>query len=117
VLEKHFTAIPDVATPDRDHALAVDQFKYMVQYLRGNVDALQPGHGEERAMLTRHNRRIIATREIHAGEILKEGENFGAYRSLKDDTHALSPWLIPMVAGKQAKRVIAAGAGIGPGDV
>jgi sialic acid synthase SpsE len=117
VLEKHFTIIPDVATPDGPHSLTVDQFKYMVDYIKGRVNYLSPGHSEEEGMIQRHNRRLMATHPIAQGEILIEGFNFGAYRALQDEPSALSPWLIKEVVGKSAKRAIAAGEGIRPGDV
>lgn len=116
VLEKHFSAI-DADTPDRPHSLDVDQFKRMVDHIRGRV---LPGIGptrEERDMLVRHNRRLIATQDIEVGVTLKEGVNFGIYRSLKDDTKALSPWCIGSVEGKVAKQVIKMGDGIGPQDI
>jgi sialic acid synthase SpsE len=68
-------------------------------------------------MISKHNRRLIATRDIAVGEKLKEGENFGIYRSLKDDHSALSPWAIDDVNGKLAKRAMRAGDGITPDSI
>jgi len=117
VIEKHFTAIPDVDTPDRDHSLNVDQFKTMVQAVRGSLVPRIGYTGEENDMVSRHNRRLIATRDIAPGDVLQEGVNFGIYRSLKDDIKGLSPFAVGQVHGKTAKAAIAAGDGIGPGDV
>lgn len=117
VLEKHVTAYPELQTPDQPHSLTIAQFKYMVDYARSGSRHIASGHTEEADMIKRHNRRLIATRNINAGEALREGENFGIYRSLKDDTAALSPWAIEQVNGKPAKRAIVAGDGIKPGDV
>ena len=108
------TAFPDLQTPDRDHSLTVDQFRYMVDYISNKQISLAACHREELPMVLRHNRRLIATRDIAVGETLREGENYGAYRSLKDNTAALSPWMLNRVHGKSAKRAIQAGDGIGP---
>jgi N,N'-diacetyllegionaminate synthase len=117
VLEKHVTAFPDLVTPDQPHSLTMAQFKYMVDYLKGRVNALSPGHEEEKGMILRHNRRLIAIRDIAKGARLVEGENFGIYRALKDMPGALSPWAIEAVNGKEARKDIKAGDGIGLGDV
>lgn len=117
VIEKHFTDIPEVATPDRDHSLTVDQFKTMVQAIRGTLEPRIGYTGEENDMVLRHNRRIIATRDINIGEALVEGGNFGIYRSLKPDAKGLSPFAVAWLNGKLAKNNIQAGEGIGPGDV
>lgn len=118
VIEKHMTDIPDVETPDRPHSLTVDEFKKMVQSIRGERPFTW-GSGEEREMLTKHNRRLIATREIQAGATLNSDgpeANFGIYRSLKDDTRGLSPFKIAKVHGLSATRTIQPGEAIGPGD-
>lgn len=116
VLEKHFTGI-DADTPDRPHSLNVVQFRRMVMGIREGVQPVLAPASEEIGMVKKHNRRLLATREIAVGEVLKEDENFGIYRSLKDDAHAFSPWLIDEVNEKIALKKISAGAGIGPGDI
>jgi sialic acid synthase SpsE len=78
-IEKHFTAFPDLGTPDRPHSLTPQQFKRMVDILRD-----RPVETEEAAMFLRHNRRLIATRDIHQGEMLLYGQNYGAYRAFQD---------------------------------
>lgn len=116
VIEKHFTAI-DAETPDSPHSLNVDQFKYMVDHIRGARKDIGFGPTpEERDMLLRHNRRLIATRDIAEGEMLDPGKNFGCYRSLKDDRRGLSGFDMAFVAGKTAAKAIKAGDSIGPGD-
>lgn len=117
VIEKHFTVIPESHTPDRGHSLSPEQFGRMVKGLREGVPALIAPTPSEKPMILRHNRRLIATRDISVGEQMQEGENFGIYRSLKDDTHAFHPFAVGMVHGSIAKKPIAAGHGIGPGDV
>lgn len=116
VIEKHFTAI-DAETPDSPHSLNVEQFKYMVDHIRGARKDIGFGPTpEERDMLLRHNRRLIATRDIAEGEMLDPGKNFGCYRSLKDDRRGLSGFDMAFVAGKTAAKAIKAGDSIGPGD-
>jgi sialic acid synthase SpsE len=116
VLEKHVTFV-NAITPDSPHSLGGDQFKRMVRRIRdGNYPRLGPTP-EERPMILRHNRRLIATRDIPVGDTLQEGINFGIYRSLKDDTKALSPFMIDYASGRAAKNAIMAGDGIGPGDL
>lgn len=116
VIEKHFTAFPELDTPDRPHSLVPAEFRTMVEYIRGIRKATIGPTPEERAMVLRHNRRLIATRDIPAGENLAYGVNYGAYRSLKDDHRGLSPFAWQQVEGKTASVAIARGDGIGPGD-
>jgi len=116
VIEKHFSAVSG-SFPDSGHSLSPDQFRRMVLHLRGEaVTRLAPTR-EESPMVLRHNRRLIATCDIPQGGILREGENFGIYRSLKDDTHAYSAFLVDHVTGRTALKDIKAGDGVGPGDV
>lgn len=117
VIEKHFTAVPEANTPDRPHSLDHAQFKRMVESIRGTYKVPFGPSRMERGMLLRHNRRLIGLRDIEIGETLVEGENFGIYRSLVDEDHAFHPFMVNEVIGKQAKKHIKAGAGIGPGDV
>lgn len=112
VIEKHFTAFPDLDTPDRPHSLTPDQFSRMVKLIRG-----EPVESEEKAMFLRHNRRLIATRDIPAGQSLRYGVNFGAYRSLVDDTRGASPFDWEKVSGRMAKGEIKRGAAISLEDV
>lgn len=113
VIEKHFTAFPDLETPDRPHSLTPEQFRRMMDLIRGKKESRS---SEEHAMILRHNRRLIATRDLAEGEVLTYGANYGAYRSLEDDTRGLSPFAWSEVEGKRATKAIARGKGIGPGD-
>jgi sialic acid synthase SpsE len=117
VIEKHVTFI-EADTPDRPHSLTASQFKAMVESIR-EPDKLGAigSTSEEEDMLLRHNRRLIATRDIGVGETLKEGVNFGIFRSLHNDTKALSPWVINEVNGKRVLNHLKAGEGIGPRDI
>jgi sialic acid synthase SpsE len=112
VIEKHFTAFPELDTPDAPHSLNPKQFKRMVDLIRGrNVET------EEGEMFARHNRRLIATRDVLASEKLVYGQNFGAYRSLEDDTRGASPFDWEKVEGKVAKGAITRGKAIALEDV
>jgi sialic acid synthase SpsE len=116
VLEKHVTFI-DADTPDRPHSLTGDQFRAMVRRIRGDdVSRIGPS-AEEEGMVKRHNRLVIATRNIAQGEALVEGHNMGIYRSLRDDVAAAHPFGIEQLAGRSAKRAIEAGEGISFQDV
>lgn len=116
VLEKHFAAF-DTDTPDRPHSLNPHQFKRMVNHIRGDVKPVLGAASEELEMLSRHNRRLVATQKLLQGTELTEGVNFGIYRSLKPDSRGFSPWMCEEVRGKRVRRVIEAGESIGPGDV
>lgn len=111
-LEKHFTAFPDLDTPDRPHSLTPSQFQRMVQIIRG--DGYE---SEETAMYRRHNRRLVATRDVPAGDALKYGENYGAYRSLVDVTEWISPFDWEKVQGRRASRAIERGHSITEADL
>lgn len=115
LIEKHMTAYPDLDTPDRPHSLTPAQFRQMVSALRGADPVMGPVQ-DEQAMLLRHNRRLIATSDILPGTRLIYGENFGALRSLADDTRGLSAWAWGDVDGRTAAVHIEAGMPIGPGD-
>lgn len=116
VIEKHFTAFPDLDSPDRPHSLTPDEFKLMVEYLRGQRRPELAPKPEERDMVLRHTRRLVATRAVSTGETLVYGENFGAYRSLADDVKGLSPFAWELVNGKKARTGLARGEGIGMED-
>lgn len=116
VIEKHFTAFPELDTPDRPHSLTPDEFKVMVDYIRGKRQPVIGPTVEERAMVLRHNRRLVATSDILAGTALKYGVNYGAYRSLEDDARGLSPFAWESLEGRSATKAIQRGKGIGPGD-
>lgn len=115
-LEKHFTAFPDLDSPDRPHSLTPDEFKVMVDHIRGVRQPVIGPTYEERDMLLKHNRRLVATRDVAAGEVLTYGTTYGAYRSLVDDTRGLNPFAWESVEGRKAMRELRRGEAIGPGD-
>lgn len=116
VIEKHVNFV-GADGPDAPHSLSTAEFQLMMEGIRGEIKPRIGFTAEEMGMVMRHNRRLIATRDIAIGDEIKEGVNFGIYRSLKDDIHAYTPWAVDMVNGKRAKTHIEAGNGIGPGDV
>jgi N-acetylneuraminate synthase len=116
VIEKHVNFV-EADGPDAPHSLSTDEFRRMVSVVRGGIQASIGSIREEKGMVLRHNRRIIATRDLSVGDTLTEGTNFGIYRSLKDDTNAAHPFMINQMNGKAVKRAIKAGDGIAPGDV
>jgi sialic acid synthase SpsE len=109
VIEKHFTVLPDTDTPDRPHSLTVDEFKTMVDYIRGNKSAQIGPTPSEKDMVLRHNRRLLATQNVAVGEPLKYGVNYGAYRSLVEDASGLSPFAASRVEGCLSKKEIRVG--------
>jgi sialic acid synthase SpsE len=127
VIEKHVNFV-GASGPDAPHSLNTDEFKRMVFAIQNQKykayvtpdDVYSEFEGissEDMGFVKRHNRRLIATRDIPEGAPVIEGENFGIYRSLVDDTRAASPWLIDRINGKSARRAIMAGEGIAPDDV
>lgn len=115
VLEKHFNPFYYTDTPDAPHSLNLEQFKKMVQNLNGKLPFTW-GTGEENEMRLKHNRRLIATRDIAEGSYFVEGENFGIYRSLQRDESGASPFMVNQTIGRKATRSIKAGEAIAPND-
>lgn len=112
VIEKHFKLRDDMQTPDAGHSLNPDGFKCMVDYIRGTRESGLNPTSEEQAMFLRHNRRLIALRDLAAGEVLQYGKNFGAYRSLEDDATGLNPMFWQHLEGKTLKVGVSAGKGL-----
>jgi len=110
VFEKHVNFVNVKDTPDAPHSLSFDEFKLYVKSLHWKLrdDDVQL----ETAMREKHNRRLIATTTIKAGETLQLGVNYGIYRSLKPAPAALSPWKATLIDGKRAAIDIQAGDGI-----
>lgn len=115
-VEKHVN-FAEVESPDSPHSLNGSDFKMFVEGVKQGVPEWNGPIADEKPFILRYKRRLIATRNIKTGETMKEGHNFGIFRSLKDDTHAFSPFYISEVEGKPAARDIEFKAGIGPGDV
>lgn len=108
VIEKHFTAYPDLDSPDRPHSLAPDDFKIMTDRLRGISLPFEASELSSDFRL-KHKRRFVATRSIGKNEKLCEGFNIGIYRPTKDedlfDDDIIWP-LVNSLAGLTAKKDI-----------
>ncbi len=118
VIEKHVNFTNHRNTPDAPHSLDHEEFAYMCQILKGTrpYDQFNP-QPEEREMFLRHNRRLIAIKDIPKDSVLLQyGVNYGAFRSLKDDAHGLNPMMWLRVEGKVTTKDLKAGDPIGPGD-
>lgn len=116
VIEKHFS-IRDFDTPDAPHSLTVDHFRSMFESLTMDGACTIGPTAAEMSMVLRHNRRLIAIRDILPNDTFTYGKNFGIYRSLKDDASAASPWLWREFEGKIAQRKFSPGDGISPRDI
>lgn len=102
-IEKHMTII-DLATPDSPHSVSASRFKLMVDRISGKAHGMLGATEEEADMTLRHQRRLIVTEEVKKGDKLKFNKNFGAYRSLKVDTKAASPFAWKHIDGKVSKK-------------
>ena len=117
VIEKHVN-FTDHETPDSRHSLSHKDFVYMCELLHGKRDYKEFNpQPEEKEMFLKHNRRLIAIKDIAAGDAFRYGDNFGAYRSLTDDSKGIIPhaWEA-LMKSNGARRAIKAGEGISQGD-
>ena|SRR3990167_1338030 len=117
VIEKHFTIIPEVSTPDQPHSLDPSEFKLMVDNLRNTLPIKIGPIPEEKTALLKYNRRIMAIKDLNPGDELIEGVNIGIFRSLKDDTRAAHPFTIDNFIGKRMKVSLKCGEGIWIDDI
>ena len=111
--EKHWNPFGYQDTPDAPVSLSNEEFKTMVSCIRGTPHQ----YTEENYARTNIVRRLLALRDIKAGEIFSEGNNIGIYRPQHHDTNGQSPMDIGTFLGRKAKRDIAYGAGISFNDV
>lgn len=112
VIEKHFKLDHIVDTPDAPHSLGPNDFQLMCKALKG-----APPMGltafEQKAVKC-YKRRLIASRDIALGEGLIYGENFGFYRSKRDDVLGGAFWDHKHVTGKGARKAYRCGDPINP---
>jgi len=85
-IEKHFTVIPEVDTPDRDHSLAPYDFLRMTQRLFARENHVEDRRIYDKDMLEYHKRRCVAIEPIPKGSKFAYGKNFGFYRIKKEET-------------------------------
>jgi len=123
-IEKHvnFSPVDDqlkTKSADINHSLTHEDFVYMMQFLRGtrNIGTFNPTP-EEKEMFLRHNRRIVATKDIKAGDRFTYPGNFGFYRMLEDDADGIHSFAWEdLIKCSGAKRDIKMGTPISPQDV
>ena len=119
VVEKHFTLDRTLPGPDHAYAVEPDDLAAMVRAIR-LVETMR-GSGEkvvqaaEEELFHYSLRGIQATRDVAAGEVLREGENMDILRPGKN-RKGLNPFYIEEVNGRRATRDIPAGDGIQEGD-
>jgi N-acetylneuraminate synthase len=119
VVEKHFTLDSGLPGPDHSFAIEPHELAAMVRAIR-LVETMR-GSGEKEIQaaeeeLFRYSQRAIqATRDIAAGDVLREGENVDILRPGKNPK-GLNPFRINPVNGRRATRDIPAGDGIQEGD-
>lgn len=113
VYEKHFNPFGYTTTPDAPHSLEREEFKALVQTLRGSPSEFN----EEDTARLRYVRRIIALKDIRPGDRLKEGDNIGIYRARRVDAKGANPFAIEKLEGKAATKVVMAGEGVSLLDI
>jgi sialic acid synthase SpsE len=109
VIEKHFK-LRDMDTPDAPHSLLPDDFRRMVQKIRGDTTVRFPDP-QEQPTTKYSKRRCIVTAPIKAGERLEYGKNFGVYRSLTGKD-SLNSWAAEKINGAPVKVDLSPGDGI-----
>jgi len=116
VLEKHCNFV-EATGPDSPHSLNLTQFTQMVSELRDQRTEPNLLSPYEKEMTLMHNRRIIAKADIKQGDTFKYEENYGVYRSLKEDTEGFHPSVSLKLHGKISAKDISKGEPIGPKGV
>lgn len=118
-IEKHFTLDNDLPGPDHAFALEPDELKLMVTKIREAEAARGTGIKHvteaERELAAFARRGVQATRAIHKGEQLREGENVDILRPGKQSL-GVHPRYIEQIEGRTATRDIAVGQGLQLGD-
>lgn len=110
ILEKHVNFTNWNDTPDAPHSLSGDEFKLMVNNLKGREVPIEFG---EDKMRSHWKVRCIAIKGIECGEKLEYGTNFGIFRSKRLDIFGLNPLEADLLNGKQTNRAYCRGDGIG----
>lgn len=88
VIEKHFK-LREMCTPDAGHSLLPEEFKVMCDRIRSpDIGGHNP---EEDHMRHTNQRRLVVTKDLEPGTILKYGVNFGGYRSTQPTASPVSP--------------------------
>ena len=116
VIEKHVNFV-GATGPDSPHSLSTTEFQIFVSAAQDMLISNIGPTPDELPMILRYKRRVIATRDIRAGESFILGTNFGIFRSLKDDVDAAHPAVASKFERQMSKRDIKAGDGISLRDV
>jgi len=112
-IEKHVN-FAEVESVDSPHSLTTKEFKIMCGIL---TDPNYKFGVSESSFPLRHNRRIVATKNLNRDTVLEEGINFAIARSLSDDREGAHPFLADEMQGKRTLCAIAKGSGISLRDV
>jgi N,N'-diacetyllegionaminate synthase len=105
VIEKHFTLDKKMIGPDHFASAEPEEFKQMVRAIR-NVER---AFGKKEKTLTEEEKKNIhfMRRSIHSVKDIKKGEQIKAddIKMLREND-GLSPWLMELVIGREARRDI-----------
>lgn len=106
IFEKHFDGVGLGETPDSPVSADMVEMSNYVFAIREAFSAIgdgikQPRHQNEMAL--RWRRRLICTKDLPALSKLKAHDNYGIYRSLKDDTRGAPPEMLPKFDGATLK--------------
>ncbi len=112
VIEKHFNPLDLENTPDAPHSVSLNEFHEMVKRVRYQGDFEFSPKPSEKDMFLRHNRRLIALRDIEEGDTMKYGYNYGCFRSSSDDLKGQSGLMDQHIEGKSAPQAYRRGQGI-----
>jgi sialic acid synthase SpsE len=103
VLEKHFNPLNKEDTPDRVVSLNKEQFKIMVDRIKQPTKFDYYPEKEEQTALKCYNRRLVATKDIMKGDIIR-WDDVGIYRTFRETPEAIGPFhRIPRVALRNYK--------------
>ncbi len=111
VIEKHLNCVNHIG-PDTPHSVTPDEFKVMVNRIRGKSHVQIMPTSEENDMITKYKRRIKCIKPIVRGQKLILENNFGIFRSVEDDIAGFTPLLVREFEGAVARRDLKVGEGI-----
>lgn len=120
LIEKHFSLDHIEESADYDHSITQDQFKRMVDAVRGPEFPASFGTGEEDVFRVRDTRKAKAVVNIKVGERLKHRVNYEFFRSTSFSAALVggfSPMLVDKVENVQVKVALKAGEPIKLGDL
>lgn len=108
VLEKHFNAT-NADTPDKEFSLDPLAFGAMVDFVTAKRTPNIMPVLEERNMLLKNRRRLVATKDVKEGGKLVYNGNYGVYRTVNPSLDALQPHMLHEMDRAAASKPIAAG--------